>query len=229
MEIFIITTGLTERKCVSWVLGYKMDRWASSSPQNLVFFVFSSAGPTTAPPSYSFHKVCTLVPLTVLPILNCPLQIIMRFTALAVFVTSTLCAVVSATPVPQTKLYRSGGATKAIQGEELKTKDFKIENGLVQPSDKHGLSTNKDQHVLDKHSHLWSVDSKHLDNHPTLKAVHDGGKKNPGHVSIAHHGAAASPTDVHSALKALPWEHERKPEPKPKKVKRELEDWDDLD
>ena len=153
----------------------------------------------------------------------------MRFTAIAVLVTSTLCAVVSATPVPQTKLYRSGGATKAIQGEELETKDFKMQNGLVQPSDKHGLSTNKDQHALDKDSHLWSVDLKHLDNHPTLKAVHDGSKKNPGHVSIAHHGAAASPTDVHNALKALPWQHEKRPEPKKVKKRELVEDWDDLD
>ena len=43
-----ITTALTERKCVSWALCYKMDRCASSSPQNLVFFVSSLAGPTTA-------------------------------------------------------------------------------------------------------------------------------------------------------------------------------------
>ena len=150
----------------------------------------------------------------------------MRFTAVAVLVSTTLCAVVSATPVPQTKLYRNGNASTPVS--KLREKDFKVENGQVHPSDKHGLSTNKDPNALDKHSHLWSVDSKHLDNHPTLKAVHDGGKNNPGHVSIAHHGAAASTDDVHKALKDLPWQHEKKPEKKVKK--RELaEDWDDLD
>ena len=198
-----------------------MDRCAIFFPQNLVFFVFSSAGPTTA-----FIRCAQSYPPPNCPNSQCPLQIIMRFTAVAVLVSTTLCAVVTATPVPQTKLYRNGNAGTAVP--KLREQDFKVENGQVHPSDKKGLSTNKDPNALKKDSHLWSVDSKHLDNHPTLKAVHDGGKNNPGHVSIAHHGPAAPTEDVHKALKDLDWKHEKKPEKKVKK--RELaEDWDDLD
>ena len=59
--------------------------------------------------------------------------------------------------------------------------------------------------------------------------MHDGSSKNPGRVSIAHHGETAPKEDVHKALKELPWQHERKPEPKPKKKRDLSEGWDDLD